>query len=216
MARNSLTSFRPGGLMSSGFADPFLSLHRDMNRLFEDVLRSGGLSPSAGDTQGVGLIPPPMDVSETDGELVLKAEMPGVSEADVEVTLNDDVLTLRAEKKIEHDEERQDYHFTERSFGTFQRSLRLPYQVEPDQVNASFENGVLTIRLPKSQPQQRSRKIEVQGASAGTKRSRIESNQSSRDGGQAASQGRPSSSGSASASKPAGASSGGSDARHNS
>lgn len=176
MARNFLNPFRSEGLMGSGFADPFLSLHREVNRLFDDVMRGGALATSTDGVQSVNLIPPPMDVSETENEMVLKAELPGVSESDVEVTLNDDVLRIRAEKKMEHDEKRQDYHFTERAFGTFQRSLRLPFQAEPDQVNAHFENGVLTVRLRKAPAQDRSRKIQI--SSQGGKQGRIESGQS--------------------------------------
>ena len=89
--------------------------------------------------------------------------MPDVSEKDIELNLNDDLLTIRAEKRQESQGERGGMHVSERSYGTFQRSLRLPFSVEPDQVQARFENGVLTITLPKSQPEQRSRRIPVQG-----------------------------------------------------
>ena len=109
------------------------------------------------------LLAPHMDVSETDKELRLQAELPGVSESDIEVSLNEDVLTIRAEKKQERKEEREGVHFSERAFGTFQRSLRLPFQVNPDQVQARFENGVLSVILPKTQLQERSRRIQIQG-----------------------------------------------------
>ena len=75
----------------------------------------------------------------------------------------DDVLTIRGEKKLERKDERENYHFMERSFGTFQRSLRLPFRVEPDHVQAEFNNGVLTVTLPKTRVQDRSRRIQVQG-----------------------------------------------------
>jgi HSP20 family protein len=157
--------FSPGSIFGAGGPDPFLTLHREMNRLFDDVLRG---APAAAGGQGGGqggvLLAPQMDVSETDRDVRIQAELPGVSENDIEVALDDDVLTIRAEKKQERKEEREGVHFSERSFGTFQRSLRLPFQVDPDQVQASFENGVLRVSVPKTQPQERSRRIQVQGS----------------------------------------------------
>jgi HSP20 family protein len=156
--------FSPGSLLGTGGSDPFLTLHREMNRLFDDVLRGGPVSSGGqGGSQGGLLLAPHMDVSETDKELRIQAELPGVSEKDIDVSLHEDVLTIRAEKKQERKEEREGVHFSERAFGTFQRSLRLPYQVNPDQVQARFENGVLSVTLPKTQPQERSRRIQVQG-----------------------------------------------------
>jgi HSP20 family protein len=156
--------FTQGGLFGQG-ADPFLTLHREMNRLFDDVLR--GVPASAGGQGGnrTGmLLAPSVDVTENDKEVRIQAEMPGVSEKDVEVSLDDDVLTIRAEKKQERKEEREGVHFSERAFGTFQRSLRLPFQVNPERVEARFENGVLSVTLPKSPQQERSRRIRIQGA----------------------------------------------------
>ena len=94
----------------------------------------------------------------------IQAELPGVSEKDVDISLDGDVLTIRGEKRQERKQEREGVHISERSFGTFQRSLRLPFQVNPDQVEARFENGVLSMTVPKAQPQERSRRIQVQGA----------------------------------------------------
>lgn len=165
MARYPITLFTPGSLTGSGMADPFLALHREMNRLFDDAMR-GGLAPSGTQAgQGGALLAPHMDVSETDKEVRIQAELPGVSEKDIEISLNDDVLTIRAEKQQERKEERKGVHFSERSFGTFQRSLRLPFPVREDQVQAHFENGVLSVTMPKAQPQERTRRIPVQSAS---------------------------------------------------
>jgi HSP20 family protein len=164
MARNPMTPFRPGGGMFPG--DPFLSLHREMNRLFDDVFRGAGL-PTATGSQGQGdvgtFVNAHMDVSETDTEIRITAELPGVTEQDIDVSLDDDVLTIRGEKKFERKDEKETYHFVERSYGTFQRALRLPFPVDPEQVQASFENGVLTVTLPKTGRQERSRRIQVQG-----------------------------------------------------
>jgi HSP20 family protein len=126
---------------------------------------------------------PQMDVSETDGELKICAELPGVSESDVDIRLEDDVLVIRGEKKFERKDEKENYHFVERSYGTFQRALRLPGPIEPERVQARFENGVLTVTVPKSQQQERSRRIRVQSGSGrgGSGQSKqIESEQSTK------------------------------------
>jgi HSP20 family protein len=132
MARNPMTPFRPGGGMFPG--DPVLSLHREMNRLFDDVFRGAGL-PAATGSQGQGggtFVNASMNVSETDKEIRITAELPGVTEQDIGVSLDDDVLTIRGEKKSERTDDEENFHFVERSYGTFQRSLRLPFPVDPE------------------------------------------------------------------------------------
>ena len=166
MARNPMTPFRPGGIFPG---DPFLSLHREMNRLFDDVFR-GASRPTASVSQGQGdvgtFVNASMNVSETDKEIRITAELPGVTEQDINVSLDDDVLTIRGEKKFERKDDKENFHFVERSYGTFQRSLRLPYAVESEQVRASFENGILTVTVPKTGRQERSRRIQVEGRGA--------------------------------------------------
>src|SRR5918993_3658923 len=166
MARNPLSPFRGGGLMGGGFGgDPFMSLHREMNRLFDDAFRgsTGQMPSSQGQGGEGGMLMPHMDVSETDKELKICADLPGVSEKDIDVRLEDDVLVIRAEKKFERKDGKENYHFVERSYGTFQRALRLPGPVDPEKVQARFENGVLTVTVPKSEQQERSRRIQIQG-----------------------------------------------------
>jgi HSP20 family protein len=185
MARNPLTASRPGfGVL--GGNDPFLSLHREMNRLFDDVLR-GTAVPAAAGSQAQGdvgnFVNASMNVSETEKEIRITAELPGVTEQDIDVSLDDDVLTIRGEKKFERTDDKENFHFVERSYGTFQRSLRLPFSVDPEQVQASFENGVLTVTVPKTGRQERSRRIQVQGRGAAGQGTR------SVQGGQAASGG---------------------------
>lgn len=163
MALNPLTPFRTGGLLGGG--DPFLSLHREMNRLFDDVFRGAGLPATGRQSAGVGqFINASMNVSETENEIRITAELPGVTEQDIDISLDDDVLTIRGEKKFEqrNENEKENFHVVERSYGAFQRSLRLPFPVDPEQVKASFENGVLTVTLPKTAQQERSRRIQVQ------------------------------------------------------
>jgi HSP20 family protein len=105
MARNPMTPFRPGGGMFPG--DPFLSLHREMNRLFDDVFRGAALPATSG-SQGQGdvgiFVNASMNVSETDKEIRITAELPGVTEQDIDVSLDDDVLTIRGKKKFERKE----------------------------------------------------------------------------------------------------------------
>ncbi|HSK40438.1 MAG TPA: Hsp20/alpha crystallin family protein [Arenibaculum sp.] len=126
--------------------DPFVSLHREMNRLFDDFFRGfDGRLPSVG-SGGFGW--PQTDVVETDQEYRVTAELPGLEEKDVELTFQDGVLTLRGEKRTEH-EDRETLH-SERFHGRFQRSLAIGPDVDQDKVNASFRNGVLTVVLPKS------------------------------------------------------------------
>lgn len=165
MASGSLMSPRSGGLV----ANPFQFLQREMNRLFDDVLPPdfGGM-PFAGGDGGDRMLMPRMEVRETDKELRVTAELPGVTEKDIDISLDDDVLTIRAEKKTERKEERENTHFTERSYGTFQRSLRLPYRVEPNQVKANFSNGVLTVAMPKNGAQAQARKIPVEAGAQKT------------------------------------------------
>jgi len=153
-----------------GGADPLLSLHREVNRLFDDVFRgSRSFAPPAAQGGGgsVAAFNASVDVAETDKEIRVCAELPGVDEKDIEVSLDGDLLTLRGEKKFEQEkgDEKTNYHLVERGYGRFQRSLRLPFQVNPDEVKASFQNGVLTVTVPKSAQQARSRRIQIQGAS---------------------------------------------------
>ena len=123
-----------------------------------------------GRTMG-GVLAPRMDVAEDEKAVTLTAELPGVKENDIEVSLVDDQLTIKGEKRSEHDEKKETggrtVHRKERSYGAFQRTLTVPYRIEPDQVTAQFRDGVLTVTLPKSPEaiaQKQGRKIEVNKA----------------------------------------------------
>ena len=152
MARGILA---PLGFGTQG-ADPFTLLRQEMEQLFDNVSRG----PSQGGAVGT-VMSPRMDVSEDEKEVRITAEMPGVAPENLEVTLNDDVLTIRGEREREQRTERKNYHVMERSYTTFQRSLRLPYPVDPAQVQARFDEGVLTITIPKTGTKQSSQRIEV-------------------------------------------------------
>jgi len=161
MARHSLIPAGTG-LMSS---DPFMSLQRSMNRMFDDMFRNGMPTATSHGEEG-GMIMPQMNVSETENEVRITAELPGVSEKDVDITLDDDMLTIRGEKRMEKKDDKENYHFVERSFGQFRRTLRVPHSIKADQVQARVENGVLTVVLPKNQGQEKMRHIEVKSGSA--------------------------------------------------
>jgi HSP20 family protein len=132
--------------------NPFLSLHREVNRLFDDVFRgSQGRFPALGSWSTVGTWPN-VEISEGEKELKVIAELPGLEEKDIELLLNDGVLTIRGEKRSEtEDKQRQ---FSERYFGRFERRIALSSEIEEDQVDARFKNGILTITVPKSESSQ--------------------------------------------------------------
>ena len=134
-------------------ANPFLALHREMNRLFDDVFRGFDLTPfgfDRGFDRTIGW--PNIEVSDTDKEMKVTAELPGLEEKDVELELANGVLAIQGEKKIETEDE--DRLFSERYYGRFER--RIPVEnVEEDKASASFRNGVLTVILPKAAQAQR-------------------------------------------------------------
>ncbi len=179
--------------------DPMLQLHREMNRLFDDILRTGG-APSSGQTGsgGVLMAAPRLDVHETDNELCVVAELPGVAPSDVDVRVEGDVLTLSGEKKNESEQKQPNYHVMERSYGRFQRSLQLPFSPDAQQVDASFDNGVLTVRIPKQNRQEGVQRIQVRSSGGGAGASPSSGSSSSASAGAAegagAASGSPSSS----------------------
>jgi HSP20 family protein len=129
--------------------DPFMTLHREMNRLFDDVFRTFDMAP-LGTLGGTGRRAgwPSVEVSETDKDVRISAELPGLEDKDVEVLMGDGVLTLRGEKKSEIED--TDRAFSERSYGRFERRIPLAWEVDEDKIDAAFRNGVLTVTMPKS------------------------------------------------------------------
>ncbi|KAA0687926.1 Hsp20/alpha crystallin family protein [Neorhizobium sp. P12A] len=141
------------GLPRDDDRDPFLSLHREVNRLFDDVFRGFGSGlPSFATTSGPGSNWPSVEISDTDKEIRITAEVPGLEEKDIEVLLDDGVLTLKGEKRSETED--KDRQFTERYYGRFERRIPLGVEVREDEVDARFRNGVLTITLPKDEKAQ--------------------------------------------------------------
>lgn len=144
---------------------PFLSLHREVNRLFDDVFREfDSRLPALGRLSSFGPAWPSVEISETESHITVTAEVPGLEEKDIDVLLDDGVLTLRGEKRSEtEDKGRQ---FSERYYGRFERRIPLGFEVEEDKVAASFKNGLLTVTLPKSaSAQSRIKRIEINGQS---------------------------------------------------
>jgi HSP20 family protein len=124
------------------------SFQDEMNRMFNQFFR-GGAGEEAG--WGVRTWAPPVDIYETDDALVLKAELPGVSKDDVSIEIHQNTLILRGQRKHEAEVKEDRYHRVERAYGTFQRSFVLPTLVDQEHVQASYTDGVLELRLPKSE-----------------------------------------------------------------
>ena len=133
----------------------------DMDRIFDQMMQ--GVMPSFFGRRMMDLEPfrsveptmaamtPRVDVSETDEAFEIAAELPGLAEKDVEVLVENDMLTIKGEKTEERSEEEKNYHLTERRYGSFQRSFRLPTTVDAETVKAAFDKGVLTVTLPKAE-----------------------------------------------------------------
>jgi HSP20 family protein len=119
------------------------SLQSDMNRLFDGFFQ--GRSQNGGHRRWV----PAMDLVETEDHLVLRADLPGMSEDDISIEVKDGVLTVSGERKAEHEEREEGYYRVERAFGSFQRALNLPRGVDAGGVSARFDRGVLEVRVPK-------------------------------------------------------------------
>lgn len=133
-------------------------MQEEMNRFFDDFFGEHQTQMA----QGQWL--PSVDVSETDSELVVRAELPGMTHDDIEVNLQDNVLTLKGEKKQDKREEKESYHCLERSYGSFSRSFSLPTGVRADQITATFKDGVLVVSLPKAE-EVKPKKISISASS---------------------------------------------------
>jgi HSP20 family protein len=141
--------------------DIFSSLHREIDRVFDDFTHSEHW-PFRAFSSGNGKLSPRIDIAETDKKVEVTVELPGVDEKDIDISLSDDMLTVKGEKKSETEKTEKDYHLVERSYGSFERMTRLPCEVDADKVKADFKQGVLKITLPKSpEAKSKARKIAI-------------------------------------------------------
>jgi len=122
-------------------------LRSEMDRLWDDYFGSGrrALKPLGEEWM------PAVDVSESGDKITVKAEVPGMEAKDIEISMVGDTLTIKGEKKAEREEKEENYHVVERSYGSFTRAMKLPAPVDPDKVEATYKNGLLTIVLPKKE-----------------------------------------------------------------
>jgi HSP20 family protein len=162
MARGYLTPWRSGGPLGAsgygGLGGSLFDLHRRMNRLFDDLIDQG---ESGGSLSGATLAAPAMDVHQDDKQIEITAELPGVKEQDIELSIEDGMLTLSGEKKSERKDDERGY--SERSYGRFERRITLPSNIDEDKCSADFRDGVLRVTIPKAEEKQRGRKIPLGG-----------------------------------------------------
>jgi HSP20 family protein len=121
-------------------SSPVFGLRREIDRLFEDAFTRDGFSWT-----------PAVDIKETEGELRVELELPGLKPEDVEITAENGILTIRGEKRSERKEDEQSrYHLVERTYGSFMRTFQLPQGIDEAQIAAEFDNGILSLRIPKT------------------------------------------------------------------
>jgi HSP20 family protein len=155
----------PRGAIPAGGGDqPLRTLQSELNRVFDSLLRTvpgGGAVGAVAPFMGDG---PRIDVAETETDIVVSADLPGLEEKDVEVSLGGDLLTIKGERKTESEKRLLNYRINERAFGSFSRSIALPSAIDADGVSASFKNGVLTITIPKTkEAAQEAKRVAVKG-----------------------------------------------------
>jgi HSP20 family protein len=146
--------------LSRSLSNPFTALQQEIDRLFDGFSRGFTSFPNLPTTRE---LLPSMDVSETDKEIEITTELPGLEEKDIQLNVADDVLTVRGEKKNEREESKKDYHLVERSYGSFVRSVQLPNGVNAEGIKAVMSKGVLKVTVPKPAPAQ-SKKIDIKSA----------------------------------------------------
>lgn len=135
-----------------GSDHPIYSMQKEMDWFFDNFFKgyeNGFPSLTGEDTKN--LLSPSVDLSETDEEVILSMELPGISEEDIEVNISQDVLTVSGEKKQETEENEKGWYRMERHYGSFKRAIPLPVEPDLENVDASFKNGVLTVKMPKTE-----------------------------------------------------------------
>ena len=158
---------RPRSLSIRREKNPVTSLQSDVNRLFDDFFNNGfeehSLLPSA--WSGDKLVTPAVDIVENDKNFKVEAELPGMDQDDVEVTINDSYLTVKGEKKESKEDKTDNYVCRERYYGSYQRTIALPDSANADKAKATFNKGVLQIEIPKKEEAIKpSKKLEIETA----------------------------------------------------
>jgi len=128
--------------------NPFALLRQEMDELFDNFFRGFDMEPFFG--RRPGTFNPNVDITENEKEIKVSAELPGMDDKDIEVTLNKDSLTIKGEKKEEKENRGKDYYCMERSYGSFNRTIHLPVEVDTNKAEAQFKKGVLTVKIPKT------------------------------------------------------------------
>jgi len=141
-------------IMRRGPFRDLTSIQEEMNKLFDDIFRRTTM-PAEG-----RILSPAIDLSETDDEYRVKVDLPGISKDDMSISIVGNSIVIKGEKKQEKKEEKENYHYIERSYGSFKRVIDLPVDIDADKILAEFENGVLDIKVPKSE-KVKPREIEV-------------------------------------------------------
>lgn len=147
--------------------DPFKelrSLQNEMNRIFHSNIPA----QFSGEEMASGGWVPSVDIYESEGEIILEAELPGMKREDFDVSIENNVITLKGERHFEKNDEGDNYHRVERAYGSFTRSFSLPRSVSAEETSADFKNGILRVSLPKKE-EAKARKIEVKGEETDTK-----------------------------------------------
>ena len=152
---------REGQRQPARATHPLFGLRDEIDTLFDRFFSGSLLGPFAGLEaqplrQSFGGVLPKVDVSESDSEIQIVAELPGLKQDEVELSLEEGVLTLRGETRASREERDKQYHLSERSYGRFERSFRLPETIDRERISANFDNGLLTVTLPKSAKAERS------------------------------------------------------------
>jgi HSP20 family protein len=158
MALRELIPWKRKELFAGKEANPFDSLQREMARIFDRFTHGFGGDELAKREEWWGSAFPAVDIAETDKEILVTAELPGLDEKDLDVSLRGNHLYIRGEKKAEKEEKGEHYYHKESSYGAFHRAIHLPVEVEEDKIEATYKKGVLKITLPKSAEALKTRK----------------------------------------------------------
>jgi HSP20 family protein len=150
--KNLLPSIRRrGNILERQEEHPFYALQQEMNRVFDSFFRDFDILPFGAARDKLSGFYPSLDVKENEKEVDIKAELPGMDEKEVEVLLADNAVTIKGEKKEEKEDKGKDYYHMERSYGAFNRVIPLPQGLDTNKAEAHYKNGVLTIKIPKTE-----------------------------------------------------------------